>query len=77
MSMKRTAFEARLDKAAELRRSEAGGEVADSMDVRKALMARVRSGEITLEQAQSELVAIKRKAASIGKVTRSQALRRG
>lgn len=75
--MTRTAFEAGIDKKAELRRSEAAGEVADSMDVRKALMARVRSGEITLEQAQAELAAIKRKAQSIGKVTRAQAFNRG
>lgn len=75
--MKRTAFEAGLAKSAELRRAEAAGETADSMDVRKALMARVRSGEITLEQAQAELAAIKRKANSIGKVTRAQAFERG
>jgi hypothetical protein len=36
-----------------LKQAEARGAVADSMEVRKALMARVHSGEITLEQAQA------------------------
>ena len=58
-----------------LRRAETRGEVADSMEVRKALVARVRSGEITLEQAQAELARIKRGAKKAGKVTRDQALR--
>lgn len=58
-----------------LRQAEARGEVADSMDVRKALMARVHSGEITLEQAQSGLSRIKRDAKKAGKVTRDQALK--
>ena len=33
-------------------KAEADGKIADSLEVRKALMARVESGEITLEQAQ-------------------------
>jgi hypothetical protein len=52
---------------------EAGGRVADSMDVRLALMARVHAGEITLEAAQKELAAIKRGAKRNGLITRNQA----
>ena len=58
-----------------LKDSDASGQVADSMDVRKALMERVHKGEITLEQAQAELAKIKRGAKAAGKVTRSQAFR--
>ncbi|WP_376742477.1 hypothetical protein [Ensifer canadensis] len=53
--------------------AEAAGKVADSMEVRLALMERVRSGEITLEAAQAELAAIKRSAKRNGQITRSQA----
>lgn len=55
------------------KQAEAEGKVADSMDVRKALMARVHSGEITLEQAQAELSAIKKSAKRNGQITRDQA----
>lgn len=60
-----------------LRNAEAGGQVADSLDVRLALMQRVEKGEITLEAAQTELKKIKRGAKAAGKVTRSQAFRQG
>lgn len=60
-----------------LKKADAGGRVADSMEVRKALMERVHSGEITLEQAQAALAKIKRGAKAAGKVTRSQAFRGG
>lgn len=53
--------------------AENSGQVADSMDVRRALMGRVHNGEITLEQAQAELARIKRGAKSRGLVTRAQA----
>lgn len=53
--------------------AEAQGRVADSMEVRLALMARVHSGEITLEAAQAELARIKRGAKAAGKITRNQA----
>ena len=56
-----------------LNAAEAENRVADSQDVRMALMARVSSGEITLEAAQKELKAIKRNAKRNGKVTRSAA----
>src|SRR5262245_13585833 len=62
----RTKFEASLDKRDELKRSEAAGEVADSMNVRLALMGRVHSGEITLAQAQAELKKIQRGAKAAG-----------
>ena len=48
------------------------GEVVDSMDVRRALMAQVHNGEITLEQAQVQLKRIKASAKFSGKMTRSQ-----
>ena len=41
-------------------------ETADNVDVRKALLARVSAGEISLEQAQSELKTIKRNAKKNG-----------
>lgn len=57
--------------------AESAGQVADSMDVRKALLARVAAGEITIEYAQAELKKIKRGAARAGKTTRSRAWRAG
>lgn len=53
--------------------SERDGRVADSMEVRLALMERVHSGEITLEAAQKELAKIKRGAKANGQITRNQA----
>lgn len=52
---------------------EAEGKVADSMDVRLAIVARIHSGEISLEQGQAELRAIQRKAKASGQITRNQA----
>lgn len=52
---------------------EAEGAVADSMDVRLALMERVHNGEISLEEAQRQLAAIKRNAKRNGQITRNQA----
>ena len=57
------------------RAREAEGAVADSMDVRRALMERVHKGEITLEDAQAELKRIQRGAKKAGKITRAQAYR--
>lgn len=73
----RTRFEAAMDKRDALKTAEAAGQVADSMDVRLALMARVHSGEITLAQAQAELKKIKIGAKRAGLVTREQAFSRG
>lgn len=53
--------------------AEEKGIVADNTDYRKALMARVHSGEISLEQAQTELKSVKRNAKANGKITRNQA----
>lgn len=52
---------------------EAAGNVADSMDVRIALMERVHAGEITLAEAQSQLKTIKRNAKRNGQITRNKA----
>ena len=72
----RDAFEASIEKKRAVKSAEAAGEVADSLDVRKALMARVHSGEITLAQAQAELKKIQRAAKSQGKATRAQVFNR-
>lgn len=75
--MKRTRFDAAMDKRVAVKTAGANGEIADSMEVRMALMEKVRTGEITLEAAQSELQRIKRRAKKNGKVTRAQAWRHG
>jgi hypothetical protein len=75
--MSRTRFESAMDKRDALKAAEASGQVADSMEVRLALMARVHSGEITLEQAQAEPKKIKAGAKKAGKLTREQAFSRG
>lgn len=59
-----------------IRAAESAGEVADSMEVPMALMERVRKGEISLNEAQSELKRIKRNAKRDGKTTRNQVFRR-
>ena len=59
-----------------VRAAEADGKVADSMEVRMALIARMDAGEITLEDVQAELKRIKRVAKKSGQVTRAQAYRR-
>lgn len=75
--MMRTRSEAKLDKRNAVNSAEKSGQIADSMDVRLALMRRVESGEITLDQAQAELKRIKRGAKAAGKLTRAQAFSRG
>lgn len=75
--MSRTAFDAAREKRDAVKEAERRGQVADSMDVRKALMERFHSGEITLEQAQAELKKIKRGAKAAGQLTRAQAFSRG
>jgi hypothetical protein len=52
---------------------EAEGKVADSMEVRLAIMQRFHDGEITLPEAQAELARIKRNAKQNGQITRNQA----
>lgn len=58
-----------------VRAMDGAGQVADSMEVRKALLARMHAGELTLDQVKSELAKIKREANKSGKITRSQAYR--
>lgn len=64
-------------KRAALKAADASGQVADSKEVRRALIARMDAGELTLEQAQAELARIKRGAKAAGKMTRNQAFRGG
>ena len=66
-----------MEKQDAMHKAEAEGKVADSLDVRIALMRRVKAGEITLEQAQAELKKIKRDGKRAGLLTRSQAFSRG
>jgi len=75
--MSRTRFEAGMDKRAAVNQAESDGVVADSMEVRLALMEQVKSGEKTLEEVQAELKKIKRLAKKNGMVTRPQAFNRG
>jgi len=70
-------YERRRTKLASQRQAEAEGKVADSMEVRLALIAKMDAGEMTLEQVQAELKRIKRKAKANGQITRSQAYSRG
>lgn len=70
--MKGDRFWAARDRRAAVNKADADGLVADSMEVRMALMQRVHDGEITLEQAQSELKKIKRDATKNGQSTRSR-----
>lgn len=72
--MRPTRFDIALERNRELREAEAAGEVADSMDVRKALIERMDAGELTLEEVQAELKSIKRGASKAGKVTRAAIL---
>jgi uncharacterized protein YaaN involved in tellurite resistance len=75
--MSRTRWEASFDKRKEMQRAEESGEVADSMEYRTKLMERVHAGELSLEEAQTELKKVKRNAKKNGLVTRSQAFSRG
>lgn len=51
------------------------GQVADSMEVRAGLIAKLHSGEMTLDEIQAELKRIKRGAKKRGLVTRQQVWR--
>jgi len=53
--------------------AEAASRVADSQEVRRELLRRVKRGEITLAESQAELRKIKRLAKSHGLITRNQA----
>jgi hypothetical protein len=55
------------------REAEASGRVADSLDVRVALIKRMHAGELTLDEVQSEVKRLKRNAKKNGQITRNQA----
>jgi len=75
--MTRSRVEARHDKLKNVKDCEEQGVIADSMEVRTALMEQVHSGEKTLQEVQTELKKIKRNAKKNGKITRNQAFIRG
>jgi hypothetical protein len=66
---------ARIEKRIAVEAADHAGKVCDSMAVRGALMERVRSGEITILQAQEELKRIKREGKRAGLPTRDQVWR--
>lgn len=76
MTRVRTYIDALHDKLEAVKAAEKSGKIADSAEVRGALIARVLSGEITIEQCQAELKEIRRGARRARKVTRSQVWRR-
>ena len=63
------------EKQSAVKAAEDAGEVADSMDVRLALVERMNRGEMTLAEVQTELKRIKRNAAKDGKTTRNRVFR--
>ncbi len=75
--MSRTRFEASIAKREAVKAAEASGQVADSMEIRRALIERMDAGELTLEQVQAQLKKIKSAAKRNGLVTRAQAFSRG
>lgn len=56
-----------------IEQAEKEGRVADSLEVRMNLIARVKAGKITFNEMQEELERIKRNAKKNGQVTRAQA----
>lgn len=73
--MRRTRFEASIEKRNAVNAAQESGQVADSMEVRLALVKRMQAGEITLEEMQAELARIKRNAKKNGLKTRNQVFR--
>lgn len=65
-------YDRRIDKRVALELAEEQGLVADSTELRAALVAKVHSGEMTIEQAQAELRKVKREAKKNGLKTRDQ-----
>ena len=62
----------RLDKRVALQVAEELGIVADSSELRASLVAKIHSGEMTIEQVQAELRKVKRNAKKNGLKTRDQ-----
>ncbi|WP_368933036.1 hypothetical protein [Citrobacter sp. RHB21-C01] len=75
--MRRSSWDALLDKRVNIEKLEEQGLIADSMEVRKSLVERVMRGEITPEQSREELKRIQRNAKRNGLKTRNQAWREG
>lgn len=75
--MRRSSWDARLDKRVNIEKLEEQGLIADSMEIRKSLVERVMRGEITPEQSREELKRIQRNAKRNGLKTRNQAWREG
>ncbi|HHH6630526.1 TPA: hypothetical protein ACP2SW_000472 [Escherichia coli] len=75
--MRRSSWDARLDKRVNIEKLEEQGLIADSMEVRRSLIERVMRGEITPEQSREELKRIQRNAKRNGLKTRNQAWREG
>ena len=75
--MRRLRWEATMDKHEAVEQAESAGMIADSMEVRAELIRQMEAGEKTLAEIQAELARIKRGAKRNGKITRSQAWRRG
>ncbi|HEK1767544.1 TPA: hypothetical protein SMR47_001463 [Pseudomonas putida] len=65
-------YDRRLDKRVALQVAEEEGVVADSTEFRQALVAKLQTGEMTIDQAQEELRKVKREARKNGKKTRDQ-----
>lgn len=65
-------YDRRLDKRVTLQIAEEQGVVADSTEFRQALVSKLQSGEMTLDQVQEELRKVKREAKKNGKKTRAQ-----
>ncbi len=61
-----------ISKKSYIRLAEMNGTVADSKEVREGLMAKVYSGEMTLQEAQKKLIDIKENAKKNGMHTRSE-----
>ncbi|PYD05927.1 hypothetical protein DND90_21550 [Pseudomonas syringae pv. maculicola] len=65
-------YDRRLDKRVALQIAEEHGLVADSSALRAALVAKIHSGDMTIEQVQAELRKVKREAKKNGLKTRDQ-----
>lgn len=65
-------YDRRTDKRVALQIAEKQGLVADSTAFRQALVAKLQSCEMTLDQVQEELRKVKREAKKNGKKTRNQ-----
>lgn len=65
-------YDRRMDKRVALQIAEEQGIVADSSEVRASLIAKIHSGEMTIEQVQAELRRVKREAKKNGLKTRDQ-----